>query len=289
MIYIRDNVKQKLKFSAVLFAIVIAIAVAGFMVLRYQVEGEKKVPFQIGKIIVISSARTDAIVNDNKAEESSANNNEGNAEANPEQTANEEQQNATEQEAPANQENYIWNETVTQTNDVYIYIDKNQDYKKEQTIKNIKIENIKILENVKIGKIQVYMPNSLDDGLYKYVNDYLVSTSLTYTGAAADNKKALEINNQGGCIYISFANMGLENYKSNEEQELPQGGSILEKINLSNEDLKFKVSFDLVIEVEDKTYQTNVTLDMPIDGIVGQQETHQTITDFDKTVYKRLK
>ena len=73
MIYIRDNVKQKLKFSAVLFAIVIAIAVAGFIVLRYQVEGEKKVPFQIGKIIVISSARTDAIVNDNKAEESSAN------------------------------------------------------------------------------------------------------------------------------------------------------------------------------------------------------------------------
>ena len=273
MIYIRDNVKQKLKFGAVLFAIVISIAIAGFIVLRYQVEGEKKVPFEIGKIIVISSARTDAIVNDNK----DVNNNEENT------NINGEQQNAAEQE------NYIWNEKVVQTNDIYIYIDKNQDYKKEQSIKNVRIENIKILENVKIGKIQVYMPNSLDDGLYKYINDYLVNTSLTYTGAAADNKKALEINNQGGCIYISFANMGLENYKSNEEQELPQGGSILEKINLSNEDLKFKVSFDLVIEVEDKTYQTNVTLDMPIEGIVGQQETHQTITDFDKTVYKRLK
>lgn len=270
MIYISDNVKQKLKFSAVLFAIIIAIAVAGFIVLRYQVEGEKKVPFEIGKIIVISSARTDAIVNANEQ------NNDANVEENAEQQTTE-------------QENYIWNEKVVQTNDVYIYIDKNQDYKKEQSIKNVRIENIKILENVKVGKIQVYMPNSLDDGLYKYVNDYLVNTSLTYTGSSADNKKALEINNQGGCIYISFANMGLENYKSNEEQELPQGGTILEKINLSNEDLKFKVSFDLVIEVDDKTYQTNVVLDMPIEGIVGQQETHQTISDFDKTVYKRLK
>ena len=87
MIYIRDNVKQKLKFGAVLFAIVISIAIAGFIVLRYQVEGEKKVPFEIGKIIVISSARTDAIVNDNK----DVSNNEENT------NINEEQQNAAEQ------------------------------------------------------------------------------------------------------------------------------------------------------------------------------------------------
>ena len=276
MIYIREVTKQRIKFWLIIFLIAVAIAFAGFTVLKYQVEGEKKVPFQIGKIIVISSATTTE-----------------------KDTVNEEAQQQAEGEAPQDEntqsqqpvepeENYVWNEKVVQTNDVYIYLDKNSDYKGEQAIKKVRIENIKILENVKIGKIQVYMPNSLNDGLYKYVNDYLVSTTLTYTGSNADNKKALQINNQGGCVCISFANMGLDNYRSNDEQELPQGGTILEKLNVTNEDLKFKVSFDLVIEVQDKTYKTTVTLDMPIDGVVNQKETYTTIENFEKNIYKRI-
>ena len=276
MIYIREVTKQRIKFWLIIFLIAVAIAFAGFTVLKYQVEGEKKVPFQIGKIIVISSATTTE-----------------------KDTVNEEAQQQAEGEAPQDgntqsqqpvepEENYVWNEKVVQTNDVYIYLDKNSDYKGEQAIKKVRIENIKILENVKIGKIQVYMPNSLNDGLYKYVNDYLVSTTLTYTGSNADNKKALQINNQGGCVCISFANMGLDNYRSNDEQELPQGGTILEKLNITNEDLKFKVSFDLVIEVQDKTYKTTVTLDMPIDGVVNQKETYTTIENFEKNIYKRI-
>ncbi|MBR4260359.1 MAG: hypothetical protein IKQ33_00150 [Clostridia bacterium] len=276
MIYIREVTKQRIKFWLIIFLIAVVIAFAGFTVLKYQVEGEKKVPFQIGKIIVISSATTTE-----------------------KDTVNEEAQQQAEGEAPQDgntqsqqpvepEENYVWNEKVVQTNDVYIYLDKNSDYKGEQAIKKVRIENIKILENVKIGKIQVYMPNSLNDGLYKYVNDYLVSTTLTYTGSNADNKKALQINNQGGCVCISFANMGLDNYRSNDEQELPQGGTILEKLNITNEDLKFKVSFDLVIEVQDKTYKTTVTLDMPIDGVINQKETYTTIENFEKTIYKRI-
>ena len=140
----------------------------------------------------------------------------------------------------------------------------------------------------KTGKIQVYMPNSLDDGLYKYADEYLVNSTLTYTGASADNKKTLEIGNQGGCICISFANMGLGNYKSNDDQEIEQGASILQKMNIANEDLKFKVSFDLVIEVDDKSYKTNMVMDLPIDELVGQKETHKEITDFKDVIFKRL-
>lgn len=281
MIYIREVTKQRIKFWAIVFAVAVAIAFAGFTVLKYQVEGEKKVPFQVGKIIVISSATTtEKDANSTVNEEAQA------AEGVETQGENAQSAEATQPAEPEG--NYVWNEKVVQTNDVYIYLDKNNDYKGEQAIKKVRIENIKILENVKVGKIQVYMPNSLEDGLYKYVNDYLVSTTLTYTGSNADNKKALQINNQGGCVCISFANMGLDNYRSNDEQELPQGGTILEKLNLANEDLKFKVSFDLVIEVQDKTYKTTITLDMPIDGVVNQKETYTTIENFDNTVYKRI-
>ena len=38
--------------------IAVSIAFAVFTVMRYEVEGEKEVPFKLGKIIVISSAKT---------------------------------------------------------------------------------------------------------------------------------------------------------------------------------------------------------------------------------------
>ncbi len=265
---IKDSLKPKIKLCIAITIIAIIIAFALFTVMKYQVEGEKKVPFRIGKVIVISSAST--IYDDtleNSEEEPNSENNE--AENQPE-------------------ENYIWNEKVAQTNDLYIYLDKSEDYGKDDIIKSVKIENIQILQNVKLGKIQVYMPNSLNDGFYKYSNEFLVNSALTYTGAAADNPKTLEICNQGGGIYISFANLGLDNYKSNEDEEIEQGGTILEKMNIQEEDLKFRVSFDLVIEVQDKSYKANLVLDLPEEGIVGQKETHREITDFTNVIFKRL-
>lgn len=275
---ISEKAKKRIKLCLIILLIVTATAFALFTVMKYQVEGEKQVPFRIGKVIVISSASTTDATN--VKEENSQEQNEN--------QSTEENQTETEATPQEEQENYIWNEKVVQTNDLYIYLDKDTNYKKDQVIRSVKIDNIQILENVKLGKIQVYMPNSLDDGLYKYANEYLVNSSLTYKGGAADNVKALEIGNQGGCICISFANVRLGDYKSNDAQEIEQGGTILSQMNIQNEDLKFKVSFDLIIEVEDKTYKTNLVFDLPINELVGQKETHTEITDFSKTIFKRL-
>ena len=300
---IEDKVKQRIKFCTAIVIIACVIAVAIFMVVRYDVEGEKKVPFSLGKIIVISSATTtnESDVDSSGVEgENSENgkNNQNQPQENVEDNNNQENTNSdgtdeqeeSEQanEEPAEVENYIWNENIVQTNDVYIYLDKNADFGKEEIIKSVRIENLKVLDNVKVGKIQAYMPNSLDDGLYKYTKEFVINSSLTYTGAMADNKKNLEIGNQGGCICISFANVGLDRYKSNENQELEQGGSILQKMNVADEDLKFQVSFDLIIEVKDLSYKTNVVLDLPAEDLAGQRETHKEITDFSELVYKRL-
>ena len=301
MIFIRNNVKQKVKFSITIIAIAMVIAFAIFTVMKYEVEGEKEVPFQVGKIFVISSAstvdETEVGGEETNQNEQTDNTSEEQGEASQEETTeqqgeiadsqenNEQQEN---QETEVADENYIWNERVIQTNDVYIYLDKNDKFKEEQIIKSVKIDNIKILEKAKIGKIQVYMPSSFDDSQYKYTNDFLVNSSLSYSGAEVDNKKNLEISYNGGGVYISFANMGLDNFKSNEAQEIQQGGLLLEKMNLSDEDLKFKVSFDLIIEVQDKSYITNIVLAMPASGLIGNEQSYQEITDFDKLVFKRM-
>lgn len=258
----KDIKKQKIKFTCVVVAIILFIFIAIFTVVKYEVEGEKKLPFNLGKIIIISSATTEPQTSENIEEN-------------------------VEQQEQKQEESYLWKENVIQTNDVYIYLDKNEEFK-EEIIKNIKIENIKILKPVNLGKIQVYMPNSLDGELYKYTNDFLVNTSLTYKGALADNKKTLEIGNQGGCVCLSFANVGLGVYKSNEDEYIEQGAYILEKMNINNEDLKFKVSFDLIIEVSNKSYKGTITLDMPAGEVVGKKECHIEITDFKDVIFKRM-
>ena len=275
MIHISDKLKKAIKLSTVILVLAIVIAFAIFSVMKYEVEGEKEVPFKLGKIIVISSATSDDV--DNSEQQGEDNNQVEDGSVG--QTIDEQQQQET--------ESYIWNKKVIQTNDVYIYLDKNTEYEESQSIKSVKIENIKMLQNVKAGKIQVYMPNSLDDAVYKYINEFLVNSTLTYTGAEMDNKNNLQIGNQGGCVCLSFANVGLDQYKSNDDQEIQQGAAILEKMNVSNSDLKFKVAFDLVVEVQGMTYRTNIVLDMPVDELVGQKETHTEITEFEDVVYKR--
>ena len=245
MIHISDKLKKAIKLSTVILVLAIVIAFAIFSVMKYEVEGEKEVPFKLGKIIVISSATSDDV--DNSEQQGEDNNQVEDGSVG--QTIDEQQQQET--------ESYIWNKKVIQTNDVYIYLDKNTEYEESQSIKSVKIENIKMLQNVKAGKIQVYMPNSLDDAVYKYINEFLVNSTLTYTGAEMDNKNNLQIGNQGGCVCLSFANVGLDQYKSNDDQEIQQGAAILEKMNVSNSDLKFKVAFDLVVEVQGMTYRTN--------------------------------
>ena len=264
----KNNFKQTIKFIGIILVVAIIIAIAVFKVIKYEVEGEKNMPFQLGKIIVISSATINSAEENNTA-----------------QTA--EDGTVKEENAEQQIEKFIWNENVIQTNDVYVYIDKNENNKEEQLIKNVKIENIQFLKNVNIGKIQVYMPSSVEGVLYKYINDYVVNSTLTYRGAEKDDKKNLEIGNQGGCVYFSFANVGLPTYKSNEDTEIAQGAFILEKMGLNEDDLKFKVAFDLIIEVKDKSYKGTVTLDLPVNNVVGVKETHTEITDFSNVIFKR--
>ena len=112
---IRDRIKQKIKFCIIILVITIAIAVAIFSVLKYEVEGEKEVPFELEKIIVISSADITDVVDENMTDTETI-----------EQT-----------QVPAQEESYIWEKNVIQTNDICIVLDKNEEFKEGQYIKNV--------------------------------------------------------------------------------------------------------------------------------------------------------
>lgn len=113
------NVSKKIfHIITVIVIIFILLCIAGVFVLKYQVEGEANMPFDIKKISLIQSVEGIEVEEEQKR----------------------------------------WGFNVNQNNDIYIYIEKNEHYSKTEIIENIKIENIKINKTNNTGEAKIYKP-----------------------------------------------------------------------------------------------------------------------------------
>ncbi len=240
-------VKEKLKQGGTLLIIVIAFVCALAIMLKYENEGEKNMPFVLKEIFTVSSAEAE-----NKAE---------------------------------NPNNNKWNMNINQYNDVYIQFEKNEKYTKTAYIKNITIENINIT-NPELGTVSLYTPNSTEGKLFSYEDPYLIKNSLTYKGASIDNKKTLEVANQGGTIIFRIVNKNVSEYISNSDDEIAYDGTLLNKTNVNLEKIKFNINFDIVIQTENNQYRGNITMSLP-EKDIEQGVSKTTINDFSNIIFKR--
>ena len=240
--------KEKIKACIAIAVILLAILITGIISIKYYVEGETDMPFTLSKITIVSTA--EGVQNEGAQEK--------------------------------------WNLSIFQNNDIYFSIEKNENNKEEAIIDSISIENIQVIENPKIGQVKTYMPNSSDGRLFSYSDEYIVKeNTLTYKGAGKSNAKTLEIGNQGGTAILRIANTEIGQYISNEDAEIKHDGSLLTKLGLQNEDVSFKISFDVVINLKNKSYISNVILDLPCENNIIEQGTcSKEITD--KFVFKRV-
>lgn len=113
--------KKIVHICVILGIIVLILIIAGIIMLRYQVEGETNLPFELSKMIVVSTAESNEI------------------------------------EAVADTK---WNFSVNQYNDIYLEIKKNDEYTKNTNIKNITFENFVIEKNSGAENIKLYRANS---------------------------------------------------------------------------------------------------------------------------------
>lgn len=243
-----NDKKEKIKACIAMAIIIIIILLSIIFSIKYQVEGESNMPFKLSKITIVSTAE--------------GNENEGAKEK--------------------------WNMSIYQNNDIYFSIEKNDKYNKEELIDNISIENIKIIQNPELGEIQVFMPNSSDGRLFSYSEDTIVKDNkLTYKGASKTNNKSLEIGNQGGTAVIRFANTKIGDYVSDNDEEIKHDGTMLTKTQATNENIKFKVNFDLIINLKNVKYKTNISLDLPCEENLLEKGTcSKEITD--NFIFKRI-
>lgn len=243
----KEKSKQMIKFciAVVIFAIIILLVVT--TMIRYEVEGDKNMPFNLSKIIIVSTAEGTETKGKKK-----------------------------------------WNFDIFQNNDVYIYIDKNENYSgEEKTIKSVKIENINITKAPTKGEVKAYMPNSVEGRIFSYEEEYLVDGKLEYKGASESNSKTLEIGSNGGNLIIRFSNTGLGEYNSDSDKEIIHDGTLLKKIEVSSEEINFDVSFDLVITVDNCSYRASMELPLPCGDITEEGTCSMEKTDFSDLVFKR--
>lgn len=239
--------KKIVHICVILGIIVLILIIAGIIMLRYQVEGETNLPFELSKMIVVSTAESNEI------------------------------------EAVADTK---WNFSVNQYNDIYLEIQKNDEYTKNINIKNITFENFVIEKNSGAENIKLYRANS--EG--KVVEDeaHLVGNSLTYKGEKETNLDELKISNQGSIILLRSVNQNVCEVRSNDE-EIIHDGTLLAKGNANSEDLNYKLSFDVVIETSrDIKYKGTISIELPTGDVQTQGKTQLEKTDFSDVIFKRM-
>jgi len=236
-----------IKKCAFIFFIAIILLYVIIEMIKYDVEGEKFLPFEISKILVISTI-------------------DGN---------------------PIDDEENIWNIELKQSNDLYLYITKNDNT--NESIKKIKIDNFNIIKSPNRGEVAIYRPTGDLENLYTYSEQNYISDELTFIGSRIDDLKTLEISNDGGVIAFRVSLDNLGSYISNELTEISYDGSLLKNININIDDISFTLSFDISIETNSNIiYQGNLKIDLPAKDLLETSASNFEITDFSDVIFKRI-
>lgn len=181
-----------------------------------------------------------------------------------------------------------WNLKVNQNNDIYLYIKKNEDYKYTETIADIKLENFNITQSPKVGQIKLLKPDADAENVIFRNSTENETQSIIYEGDIESNMKLMKVSNQGGLVVFRYAISELGNYTSNEDEQINHN-ELLKKLSINNDDLKFKVSFDISINLDsNKSYKANMSLELPVGNVVDDGIQSQENTDFKNIVFKRM-
>ena len=244
---LKDLTKTKSFHICMIMVIIVAILfIVGMLVLRYSVEGETNMPFELSKIAIISSQEG---IDDGQTDTR-------------------------------------WSFNVHQANDIYLYIDKNENYDKTEVIQSINVDNIQV-EADNTENIKLYKPDAQEEKvIFKYKDEDIVE-NIEYTGDMESDLKNLKISNQGGIVAFRCSNNDVANYKSNDEEI--NHNELLKKCNITNEDLQIKLSFHLTIKLESgKEYQAEIKLELPTGNVVENGNASTEITDLDNIIFKRI-
>ena len=248
---ITEKRKETIKLIVAITILALLLLFVAIMMIKYEVEGETNMPYQLSKIVVIGTV--EGVETEEKSKEK-------------------------------------WNFDIYQNNDVYFYIDQNtNNIKEDELIKSVKISNIQIKSAPQKGTLKTYMPNSEAGRIYTYDEQFLVEEKLEYKGSSGSNASNLEIGSKGGQVLIRFSNSSIGNYTSDKDKEIVHNNTLLKKIKAINEEIKFSITCDFTIETTKAKYQAEIALELPTGNLDEEENCYLEKTDMKDIIFKRVK
>lgn len=240
--------KRIIHVCIVAFILIMIILIAVLFMFKYQVEGEKNLPFNVKKINIVSTAESDL----------------------------------------TQDEEGIWHAGIFQKNDVFFVIEKNSNYKKEDAIKKVSFENFQIIKSNENMIVDVYRPstsastyNYSDE--YKIENslEYLGGQTTNTETLQINNQGGLI------GFSVTLDNLGEYIFSENEKVPsdgtlLAKAGIKSEDINFQ---VSFDLIIET--ESEHK-FKSNVVLDLPTGNILEEGVGTLEDTELNNIIFKRF-
>ena len=239
----------KMLHICIVFVIVVVIIFAAMMfILDYYENGETNMPFKISKISIISTVDGQDVENSEQR----------------------------------------WNINVIQNNDIYVYIEKNEEHKKQETISNVKLDNFNIVQNPSIGEMKIYKPTMNENSIFKN-SDENIAQEIDFKGSQATDARNLEISNQGGVVGFRCSNNNIGTYISNDDEQINYK-DLIQKLNLSQESLMSTLTFDITITLNSgKVFKAfDIRLEVPNENIISEGTVGKELTDLQDIIFKRI-
>ena len=157
--------------------------------------------------------------------------------------------------------------------DIAIFIDNNQvKSAEENTLKSLKISNIKFIKNPDLGEPNLYFKSINDFAKSEIKEENKIGDELNFTISSQNNvdlNKPILYNNCANPITLSYINQSIRTDYTMLDTENPitYNGKLLERCNVELEKIKASISFDIDIENnKGQKFKTTISTDIPYEN-----------------------
>lgn len=243
----KEEKKKIIKKYVFIFFVLFIVLTSVFIMIKYQVEGEKNMPYELEQIVIKSSIDGKDLDEGNNWD------------------------------IQLSQNNDIY---------IYIKASENKDEEEKIEnvyIENIEIDGKTQKENI---VVYLPTGNTISD-IYEDSTKNYINEKIEFLGNSADSLSKHEICKDGGMIAFRLANENIANYKSEEKEivyngELLEKAGIIEedlKINL-----KFDIVIEVTSGIK---YKSTLEYELPVEKFEESSSKTRVIDDFSKVVFKR--
>lgn len=240
--------KRIIHLSVITFILIMIILVTLLFMFKYQVEGEKNLPFNLTKINIVSTAESDL----------------------------------------TQDEEGIWHAGIIQKNDIFFVIEKNSDYKKEEAIKNVRFENFNIIKTNENMVVKIYRPTTSASTYNYSDEYKLENTLEYVGGQETNTETLQINNQGGLIGFsVTSDNLGEYIFSENEKVPSDGTLLTKAGINSEDINFKISFDLIIETESEHK-FKANVVLDLPTGNILENGVGTLEDTELENVIFKRF-